>query len=48
MGQRAKPAVGARELQLFHGTKPDSVDKINAQVAVESGRIRREPPREPE
>jgi hypothetical protein len=32
MGQRATPAVGARELRLFHGTKPDSVDKINAQV----------------
>jgi hypothetical protein len=32
MGQRAKPAAGAMELRLFHGTKPDSVDKINAQV----------------
>jgi hypothetical protein len=32
MDQRAAPAAGARELQLFHGTKSDSVDKINAQV----------------
>lgn len=32
MDSRKPPAAGSKELMLFHGTKADTVEKINVQV----------------